>query len=189
MLGRVKRIIKWKISGKELLKTIALAAVVIGFVYIIVWFCKWAFNTDFRFWTPAVKTFTPIKLLYTLIYLPPFFLFYLANSLTVNGAARFEGGHEKRNLFVLALGNLIGCGLIWAVQYGKLVTTGSVLWGPQWIGVLVIAFCVWQLFLAPFLLRKFYQITGKNWVGPIIVSVLYVLSAVANTAIHSTLIH
>ena len=70
--------IGWKISGKELLKTIALAAVVIGFVYVIVWFCKWAFNTDFRFWTPAVKTFTPIKLLYTLIYLPPFFLFYLA---------------------------------------------------------------------------------------------------------------
>lgn len=95
MLGRVKRIIKWKISGKELLKTIALAAVVIGFVYIIVWFCKWAFNTDFRFWTPAVKTFTPIKLLYTLIYLPPFFLFYLANSLTVNGAARFEGGARE----------------------------------------------------------------------------------------------
>ncbi len=90
---------------------------------------------------------------------------------------------------MLALGNIIGCVLIWAVQYGKLVTTGSVLWGPQWIGVLVIAFCVWQLFLAPFLLRKFYQITGKNWVGPIIVSVLYVLSAVANTAIHSTLIH
>ena len=181
--------IGWKISGKDLLKTIALAAVVIGFVYVIVWFCKWAFNTDFRFWTPAVKTFTPIKLLYTLIYLPPFFLFYLANSLMVNGAARFEGAKEKRNLFVLAFGNIIGCGLLWAVQYGKLVITGSVLWGPQWIGVLVIAFCVWQLFLAPFLLRKFYQITGKNWVGPIIVSVLYVLSAVANTAIHSTLIH
>lgn len=186
---RNQSMIGWKITGKELYKTLILAATVIGLVYVIVWFCKWAFNTDFRFWTPAVKTFTPVKLLYTLIYLPPFFLFYLANSLQINGAARFEGVNERKNLFGLAFGNIIGCVLIWAVQYGKLVITNSVLWGKQWIGVLVIAFCVWQLFLAPFLLRKFYKITGKNWVGPTVVSVIYVLSSVANTAIHSTIIH
>lgn len=181
--------IGWKISGKNLWKSIVLSACVIGIVYIIVWFCKWAFNTDFRFWTPAIKTFTPIKLLYTLIYLPAFFVFYLANSLIVNGAARFEGMSERKNLFILAVGNILGCVALWAIQYGSLFITGTVVWGPEWIGVLVIAFCVWQLFLAPYLLRAFYKITGKNWVGPTVVSVLYVLMSIANTALHSTLIH
>lgn len=181
--------IGWKISGKNLWKSIVLSACVIGIVYIIVWFCKWAFNTDFRFWTPAIKTFTPIKLLYTLIYLPAFFVFYLANSLIVNGAARFEGMSERKNLFILSVGNILGCVALWAIQYGSLFITGTVVWGPEWIGVLVIAFCVWQLFLAPYLLRAFYKITGKNWVGPTVVSVLYVLMSIANTALHSTLIH
>ena len=181
--------IGWKISGKNLWKSILLSACIIGLVYVIVWFCKWLFNTDFRFWTPAIKTFTPIKLLYTLIYLPAFFVFYLANSLMVNGASRFEGMKEWKNLLILAIGNILGCVALWAIQYGSLFITGTVMWGVEWIGVLVIAFCVWQLFLAPFLLRAFYKITGKNWVGPIVVSVLYVLMSIANTALHSTLIH
>lgn len=185
---RNDEMIGWKISGKELLKSIALAATVLGLIYVLVWFCKWAFNTDFRFWTPAVKTFNPGKLVYFFIYLPPFVLFYLANSLMVNGACRFEGMNEKKNLFILGLGNILGCVLIWAIQYGKLILTGSVLWGKEWIGVLVIAFCVWQLFLAPYLLRKFYKITGKNWLGPIVVSSMYVLMSVTNTAIHSAIV-
>lgn len=185
---RCDEMIGWKISGKELLKSIALAATVLGFIYVIVWFCKWAFNTDFRFWTTAVKTFNPGKLVYFFIYLPPFVLFYLANSLMVNGACRFEGMNEKLNLFILGIGNILGCVAIWAIQYGKLIITGSVLWGKEWIGVLVIAFCVWQLFLAPYLLRKFYKITGKNWLGPIVVSSIYVLMSVTNTAIHSAIV-
>ena len=186
---RNDEMIGWKISGKNLWKSILLSACIIGLVYVIVWFCKWLFNTDFRFWTPAIKTFTPIKLLYTLIYLPAFFVFYLANSLMVNGASRFEGMKEWKNLLILAIGNILGCVALWAIQYGSLFITGTVMWGVEWIGVLVIAFCVWQLFLAPFLLRAFYKITGKNWVGPIVVSVLYVLMSIANTALHSTLIH
>ena len=177
-----------KISGKELWKSILLSAAVIGFIYAIVWFCKWAFNTDFRFWTPAIKTFNVEKLFYFFQYLPVFFAFYLANSLMVNGANRFEGMNETKNLFILGLGNIIGVTLLWALQYGKLIFTGTVIWGPGWINVLVIVFTVWQLFLAPFYLREFYKLTGKNWVGPIIVSSLYVLIGIMNTAIHSTIL-
>ena len=94
---------------------------------------------------------------------------------------------EKKNLFLMGLGNILGCGLLWALQYGKLVLTGTVIFGAQWITVLVICFCFWQLFLAPYLLRGFYKMTGKNWVGALVVSSVYVMMGVANTAIHSTL--
>ena len=177
-----------KIGGKKFLKTVALAAATIGMIYIVVWFFKWALNTDFRFWTPAIKTFDVGHLFYFIQYLPIFFAFYFANSLMVNGSARFEGMNERKNLFILALGNVLGCGILCILQYGKLLLTGTVIWGPSWINVLVIGFCVWQLFLAPYLLRAFYKRTGNNWAGALIVSSLYVLCGVMNTAIHSTVL-
>ena len=182
---RTDEMIGWKIGKKEFWKTLLLAAVIIGLIYIIVWFCKWLFNTDFRFWTPAIKTFNADKLVSYIQYLPVFFAFYLANSLIVNGACRFEGANEKRNLLLCGFGNILGCGTMWALQYGTLVLTGTCLWpgGPDWVYVLVINFCIWQLFLAPFFLRNFYKITGKNWLGPLVVSSMYVLSGIMHTAI------
>lgn len=185
---RSEETIGLKISGKQLWKSILLSAAVLGVIYAIVWFLKWSLNTDFRLWTPAIKTFNIEKLFYFFQYLPIFFAFYLANSLIVNGASRFEGMDEKKNLFSLAIGNVIGVSLLWLLQYGKLFTTGTVIWGPGWINVLVIVFTIWQLFLAPFYLRAFYKLTGKNWVGPIILSSLYVLVGIMNTAIHSTIL-
>lgn len=177
-----------KITGKKLLKTIGFSAGVVGMIYAVVWFCKWAFNTDFRFWTPAFKTFDVGHLFYFIQYLPIFFAFYFGNALIVNGAGRFEGMNEKKNLFILGLGNILGCGLLWALQYGKLLLTGTVIWKSTWINVLVIVFCFWQLFLAPYLLRAIYKRTGNNWAGPLIVSSLYVLCGIMNTAIHSTVL-
>ena len=181
-------IVGLKISGKEFWKSVGMAATVIGFIYAVVWFCKWAFNTDFRLWTPAVKTFNVEKLFYFIQYLPFFFAFYFVNSLSVNGAGRFEGMSENKNLLIHAVGNVLGSVTLWGAHYGKLFLTGTVLWTDGWITVLAFGFCIWQLFLAPFLLRKFYRLTGKNWVGPLIVSSMYVLMGVANTALHSTII-
>jgi len=177
-----------KISGKSLWKNIVLSTTLIGILYVIVWFCKWLFNTDFRIWVIAVKTFTPGKLIYFLQYIPAFFAFYLANSLIVNSAGRFDGMNEKKELLMHALTNIIGCGLFAAIQYGSLIFGGEILIKGQWLNVLVIGLCIWQLFLAPFLLRKFYKLTGKNWVGAITVSSLYVIIGIMNTAVHSTLL-
>lgn len=185
---RSDEMIGTKITGRQFWKSVALAATIVGLIYVVVWFCKWAFNTDFRFWTPAIKTFDVGHLFYFIQYLPIFFAFYFANSLIVNGASRFEGDNETKNLIILGIGNIIGLGILWALQYGKLITTGTVIWGPGWINVLVIAFCVWQLFLAPFFLRAFYKLTGKNWVGALVVSSMYVLAGIMNTAVHSSVL-
>lgn len=174
--------IGWKISGKGLLKSFALMITVVAIYYAIVWFCKWAFNTDFRFWTPAVKTFTPKYIIYFLVYLPIFFVFYLANSLIVNGSMRVDGMSEKKNLLICGFGNIIGCGLMGIIQYGKLFTSGTVLWG-DWIMAYVIIWCFWQLFLAPYLERKFFKLTGSNWYGAMLISVVYVMMGVANTSL------
>lgn len=184
---RNDEMIGWKLSAKEFWKTLGLAAAIIGCFYVIVWFCKWAFNTDFRLWTPAVKTFQVGKLIEFFCYWPVFFAFYLANSLAVNGAMRVDGMNEKKNLLICAFANIIGATLLWAIQYGSLIFTGVVVWQKEWIDVLVIAFCIWQLFLAPFLLRKFFKKTGKVWLGALVVSAVYVFMGIMHTCITSTL--
>ncbi len=186
---RTDEMIGWKITRKEFWKTLLLAIFVIGGVYIIVWFCKWLFNTDFRIWTPAIKTFAPDKLIPFFPYLIAFFLFYLSNALIVNGAMRVEGMSEKKNLFICAVSNIIGAGLVGILQYGKLFFIDhNVLWGPQefcsWIDPLVIIFAIPVLFLAPYMLRAFYKITGKNWLGPMVFSTMAVMILVMHNCIN-----
>ena len=181
---RNDEMIGWKITWKEFWKSLGLAATIIGLIYVVVWFCKWAFNTDFRFWTPAIKTFQISKLWPFFQYWPVFFAFYLINSVMTNGANRVEGMSERKNLFICGLGNILGCGTMWLIEYGSLVLTGVVVWGAfQWLICLCICFCIWQLFLAPYFLRNFYKLTGKNWVGALVVSAIYVLCGVMHTAI------
>jgi hypothetical protein len=181
---RTDEMVGWKISGKEIWKSILLAITIVGLIYAIVWFCKWAFNTDFRFWTPAIKTFQVEKLWPFIQYWPVFFAFYLINSVMTNGANRVEGMSERKNLFLCGLGNILGCGLMWLIEYGVLVFTGKVPWAAfHWLICLCICFCIWQLFLAPYFLRNFYKLTGKNWVGALVVSSMYVLCGVMHTAI------
>jgi len=178
----------WKIGKKEFWKTLALATLVIAFVYCIVWFCKWLFNTDFRIWTPAIKTFNPDKLIYFFQYWPAFLAFYLMNSVMINGPMRVEGMSEKKNLFICGLANIIGPGLVVLVQYIPMLFTHNVLIDSNswtfWIDQLVIGFTIFMLFPAPYVLRGFYKATGKNWLGAIVYSVMAVMVLVMHNAIY-----
>jgi len=185
---RNEDMIGWKITKKEFWKTLGLATAVIAGVYIIVWFCKWLFNTDFRIWTPAIKTFNPDKLIYFFQYWPVFFAFYLANSLTINGAMRVEGMNENKNLFLCGIANIIGPGLVFLIQYTPILFTHNVLIDNNswtfWIDALVIGFTIFVLFPAPYVLRAFYKATGKNWLGAMVYSVMAVMILVMHNAIY-----
>ena len=185
---RTAEMIGWKITKQEFWKTLGLAILVIAFVYSVVWFCKWLFNTDFRIWTPAIKTFNPDKLIYFFQYWPVFFAFYLANSLTINGAMRVDGMSEKKNLFICALANIIGPGLVVLVQYTPILFTHNVLIDRNswtfWIDPLVIGFTIFVLFPAPYVLRAFYKATGKDWLGALVYSVMATMILVMHNAIY-----
>ena len=185
---RNDEMIGWKITKREFWKTLGLAVIVVGLVYSVVWFCKWLFNTDFRIWTPAIKTFNPDKLIYFFQYWPVFFAFYLANSLSINGALRVDGMSEKKNLLLCGFANIIGPGLVFLVQYTPIAFTHNVLIDTNswtfWIDPLVIGFTVFVLFPAPYVLRAFYKATGKNWLGAFVYSVMAVMILVMHNAIY-----
>ena len=102
----------WKINKKSLLKTFALSVTIISLVYAIVALARWGFVTDFRLWTPALKTFRPDKLLPIIGYSPFFFIFYLGNSFLVNGAMRYRRDERKMEYLYLWTCNHLGSDFI-----------------------------------------------------------------------------
>ena len=59
--------------------------------------------------------------LVALEYIPFFFIFYLANSIRVNSAGRFQGQKEWVSMLIMGLGNSVGLMLILVIQYTCLV--------------------------------------------------------------------
>lgn len=175
-----------RISARDFFKTLGLAAAILGFVYGIVWFAKWLFNTDFRFWVVAFKIFNPGKLWTFLVYLPVFFLFYFVVSLMVNGPMRTEGISERKSTGIAAASLAFTPVLFVLLQYICLLTTGNLFFFGNWGPVFYMGMCIWQLALAPYYLRHFYDLTGKNWLGSVLVSSLYCLCVVANTSISNS---
>jgi len=183
--GVTEEMIGWKIDKKNLLKTIGLAITVMAVVYAIIALARWAFMADFRFWTPALKTFRVDKLVTYIPYLPFFFVYFLSNSLAINGAMRVEGMSEKFNVFICALGNVLGPCAIFIIQYGTqlLSPVNAVMWGPDWIPILVINFTIPQLFVAGYLNRYFFKATGKVWLGAMVNTLIWVALGVFHNCI------
>ena len=176
-----------KLETNVVWRAMLFSVFIIGLLYAIVWFCKWMFNTDFRFWTQYIKSFNNEKLLYFIQYFPFYFLFFLSNSVVSNSFDTIERYSEKKTVFFLALNNILGWAVLIIAQYGKLFITGSVLWS-DWNAISVIFFLGWQMFLAPYLLRSFYQMTGTNWAGAFTVSGLYTMIGITGTTIQSAML-
>lgn len=172
------------INRKDFFKTLGLAAAIVALLYVLVWFSKWMFNVDFRFWKVAVKQFNNEKLIYFFEYLPVWFLFMLSAALLTNGPWRFDTGNETKNLLLIGLTFALGGTIVWCLQYGKLFISGTVLWSDM-NGVASIALRNWVVFLAPFMLRAFYRITGKNWLGPLTLSIFFTLISVSTTTVQN----
>ena len=188
---RTEAMIGWKISKWDLAKTFGVGIAVFASVYGIVAFCKWAFNTDFRMWMSAFKTFKPEKLFAMLNYWPVYFLFYTQYSLLVNGAFRVEGMSEKKNLLICGLSNSIGCIMLLLVQYGVLLATHQTprqfipFW--NWSDCLVLAINFRMLFLAPYFIRKSFKKTGNIWLGALVVSLIFASMGIMKASMTTTL--
>ena len=173
-----------KTDGGSLGKTAGASAAVVAVLYNLVWLSKWLFNVDFRFWKVAVKQFNNEKLIYFIQYLPVWFLFLLSVSLLTNCLWNYKSKHPYRDLLLMGVGFACGGLLVWLIQYGKLFLTGTVLWSNM-NGVASVALKNWILILAPLMLRAFYRLTGKNWFGPITLSVFFTLVSVSTTTIQN----
>ena len=176
-----------KIGGKPFGNTLGLAVAIVTLIFVVVWFDKWMFNVDFRFWKVAVKQFNNEKLIYFLQYWPVWLLFMVSASLLTNGPWDFGSEHEFKDLLMIGIGLCLGGIIVWCLQYGKLFLTETCMWSNM-NGVASVALRNWILIFTPFMLRKFYRMTGKNWLGPLTLSIFCTLISVNTTTIQQCML-
>ena len=117
-------------NAGEILKTLLLAMFICAAFYLLVFASYGIFHVDFRFFFISEAASFPAKmLLVSLEYIPLFFIFYVANSIRVNSASRFEGRKEWVSMLIVGIGNSIGLVMILAIQYACFVYISDQ-WSP-----------------------------------------------------------
>ena len=168
----------FKISPKELLKTLLYAITVVGTVYLILHLVYKFFHVDFRFLFLAIRVLENNgMLLYSLMYIPLFYIFYLSNSVRVNLTMRVEGWSEFKSTLIGCLGNSVGLLLILVIQYSAYVATGRVFWTTEWLYVNILFGVIPLMFILPIYNRYWFNRTGRVYGGALIACILFILMA------------
>jgi len=167
---------------RTVLHSLGLAAVVVAAAYLIVFILDFFFKTDFRLWVIAVKAFTPDKLWVGLLYVPFFLVYFVANSVAINGFNRFAvRGKEWINTAILAIVNSLAPIILVVAQYTTFANTGELI--PGFGGI----FSIWLfpviviLAVTAVISRKIYRATNNPYIGGFISALVVTLISVTNT--------
>ena len=179
--GIKKDMLGLEINFSNMIKTILLSIIISFSFFLILNLLYYLFHVDYRFIFIAAKVFRPETLISLLMYLPFFFIFFFSNSLRINSSIRFRG--NKRVLFVL-LSVLSTCGgliLILLIQYTTLWLNGTVFWTIGWLYVNLLFAIIPILLVLPFFQRFFFNMTGRVYLGPITMSIIFVVMLLSNS--------
>ena len=173
-----------KITNIEILKTFLLGLLVFLIYYGTLNVIHFIFHVDYRFWFMGVRIFQPQMLLVLAMYFPFFFVFFLSNSLRVNGAMRFENQPEWISRLVAGLANSSGLIMIIVIQYFVFLYTGSVFWTTNWLSVNLLFGIVPMMFFLPYFIRVFFEMTGRIYLGPVITCLIFIMILSTNTVVY-----
>lgn len=168
-------------SGAELLRTFSLAATLFLSYFLLLFALYYFFHMDYRFLFMGVRVFQPAELVLLCMYAPFFFIFFLSNSLRVNGAMRIEGQKEWKSLLIAGIGNSLGLLLIVVVQYVAFAATGTVYWTDGWLYVNLLFAVVPMMFVLPYFHRYFFRMTGRIYLGPMTMCLVFIMILLTNT--------
>jgi hypothetical protein len=132
----------------------------------------------------GVRVFRPDMVLLLCMYAPFFFIFFLANSLRVNGAMRVEGDPEWKSMLASGVANSLGLFLIVLVQYVTFAATGTVYWTDGWLYVNLLFAVVPMMFVLPYFNRYFFRVTGRIYLGPMVTCLIFVMVLISNTVFY-----
>ena len=174
------------VTARQFFKSLLLALLTVTGAYLVVFAVNYIFNTDFRIWVLAVKTFDLRKLLYALVYFPGFAVFYLINSLITNNCNHVKGWKEWQILLVSCIGNIAGMVVLIAIQYAALIDDGTITFNAMRI---VNLFPLLVLIpVATILSRQYFKKTKNIYTGSLVFGMFYAMVTCANTAFLGSLI-
>jgi pimeloyl-ACP methyl ester carboxylesterase len=161
---------------------LGLAAVVVVAAFALVFAADYFFDSDFRFWVLAVKAFDSSMLGIAALYLPFFLVYFLANSVAINGFNRFTiRGKEWANTAILALFNSLAPIVLVVAQYVTFFATGELIPGFGGIYSIWLFPVIVILAAAAVISRKIYRATGNPYIGGFINAAVVTVISVTNT--------
>jgi hypothetical protein len=176
----------YKTSLKNLWKSFVLALLTVTVAYVILFFADLCFNTDFRVWMIAMRTFNVQKVLYAIAYFPFFAIFYLINSLLVDGGNRIEGRAPWKVTMLSCFANIAGIAVLIFIQYYGIVTKGAFAYNSMRI---VNLFPLMVLIpIATIITQRYFKETGKIYLGAFTVAMLYTMMTVSNTSASASIL-
>ena len=168
-----------EVSAVQFFKTLLLAIIVVCVAYGVLLLINYLFGTDFRIWVLAVKTFDVSKLRYIVLYFPGYLIFYLCNSIAVNGNNDIKGWKEWQKVFVSCIANIAGLVVILVIQYGSLICNGSIVFNAM--RVLNIFPLLVLVPVATVISRQIFKQTKNIYLGSMIAGLLCTVIACTNT--------
>lgn len=168
-------------SGLELRRTFVLALTLWLSFFLLLAGVYYFFHVDYRVLFFGARPFQPAILALLLLYAPMFFLFFLANSLRVNGALRFAGEPEWTSMLLAGLANSLGLLFIVIVQYATFALTGTVHWTDGWLYINLLFAVVPIMFVLPYFNRYFFRLTGRIYLGPMATCLIFITILLSNT--------
>lgn len=168
-----------KASVRVIWKSFLLALTTVTAAYVILFFSDLVFNVDYRIWVIDMRVFNVQKVLYAIAYFPAFAVFYLVNSMLVNGGNRVEGMPSWLVTLLSCVSNIAGIATLIFIQYSTLITKGTFTYNSMRI---VNLFPLIVLIpVATIITRRYYKETGKIYAGSFTIAMLYTMMTVANT--------
>lgn len=173
-----------KITSTGLIKSILLSTLVFVIYYLILNLIYFIFHVDYRFWFMGVRIFQAEYLIVLLMYIPFFYIFFLSNSLRVNGSIRIENQPKWLSLLIGGIGNSLGLFLIIFIQYLSYALSGTVFWTTNWLSVNLLFAIVPMMFVLPYFNRYFFDMTGQIYLGPMITTLIFIMILSTNTVVY-----
>lgn len=168
-----------RISLGKLMRSLLLGLVVVAALYVIVFAVHFFFLTDFRIWMIAIKPFGLDKAIYAMAYAPGFMIFYLVNTILVDGGNNRENWPNWVVTLISCIANIASIAVLIAIQYVTLLSQGYLPFNSMRI---VNLFPLLVLIpLGTIITRHFFRRTGQPYVGAAIIGGLYAMFTVANT--------
>ena len=121
-----------------------------------------------------------------LMYFPLFFIFYISNSIRVNGSIAREGLKEWQVYLVAIVANSIGLVFMLIVNYTKFFTLGEVFYGymgnPQgevWLYINMVFALIPLMAVLPVLNRLIFKKTGNVYLGALLICMLFIMMSLS----------
>lgn len=170
-----------------IVKTLALAIVVVFGVYMLLSISDWLFTTDFRLWVVALKPMNFLQFHIFLAYLIPFAFYFLVASLVINSQLRrvnADGsaiglGRAILINVVLMIGGIV---ILLLIQYIPLLAGNPLPLSESLLTIVAIQF-VPLLAIVAAILTYFFRKTGHIYLGAFICALLITWYIVAGQAI------